>query len=126
VNLRRGFFRITVIASVLIGVFVMILWPKPSLEEFRLRPATEVEKNDSKKWEALHAGDDFKNLSHEDSDKMLDTFLINHGGKLLKNHQGILPLQFAAEYCLAPFFAGVLATWIGYGLVKYVTTGFNV
>jgi hypothetical protein len=125
VNLRRGLFRVTLVASVLAGIFFMLLYPKPSLENFRWRPATEAEKADIRKWEAANAGKDPKSLSPADSDKLLDAFLIEHGGTVMKKeHQGVLPVQFVAMYYITPFVVAMIGVWGVYWLIRLIFIGY--
>jgi len=124
VNLRRGLFRVTVVASVLTGAFIMLLYPKPSFDQFRWRPATESERADSKKWEATNAGKGMSNLSRNDSDKLLDAFLIEHGGTVMKEHQSVLPVEFVATYFVAPFILGMAGVWGVYLVIRLVFVGY--
>jgi len=47
-NLRRGLFRATVVGCVFVGAVFTLFAPKPTLEDFRWRPPTEVEKANAK------------------------------------------------------------------------------
>jgi hypothetical protein len=124
VNLRRGLFRVTVVLSILTGMFAILVYPKPSFEKFQWRPATESEKADIKKWEATNEGKDMSNLSREDSDKLLDAFLIEHGGTVRKEHQGILPVEFVVTYLIAPFAVGMAGVWGVYLVIRLVFVGY--
>jgi hypothetical protein len=122
-NLRRGFFRITLVASIAMGTVVVLGTSKPSLDDFRWRPATELEKTQAAEWENAHGHgkeleEDLKANRHVD--EHLRMYLIVIDGRVLKSPYRLIPAEFALQYYVLPFSLGVLGTWVVYAVIRFV------
>jgi hypothetical protein len=113
-KLRRGFLRLTLVASLSVGIAVATLASKPRLEDFRWRAASAEEKQKAKEWDAT-----------PDNKFDPDMFLIKYDGKVLKENQRLLPYQFAVIYFVFPFLLGFASVWLIFFVLSYLIRGFQ-
>ena len=112
-NLRRGLFRLTLVA-VAVGICCVLLTPKPSFDSFRWRLATQTEKQQAAEW-SLSQTAPFDP----------DVITILENGNVLKPHQNALPFEFAAIYFVLPFIISALITCLLFAVILFVTQGFD-
>jgi hypothetical protein len=127
-NARRGFFRATLVASIAAGGVIMFGSSRPSLDDFRMRPATETEKARAAEWAKTQENspevlDDLKN-DRPAAPHHVSMYVTAHYGLVAKEHQGLVPLEYALRYYVLSFSLGFLATWAFYAVIRFVIFGY--
>jgi hypothetical protein len=144
-NLKRGFLRVTTVASLVTGIVLVYWTDKPSLESFRWRTPTAAEKTKADEWWVTYeqareperikrTEGPFKGMEFDYTDPRLIPKLTNEetalrsihfGRSVLKDYQPVQPIALFLRYYVWPFSLGMLVVWFSYAVIRFMTQGFT-
>jgi len=145
IDLRHGFFRLTVVVSLIAGgLSIYLSRHRPTFEEFRTRQATVEEKMKADEWWTAKAQPQpspapspdsaFNNLVRDWDDPLANAKLndqetalrsIHFGERIQRDYQAVMPIAFVLRYYTWPFGVGVAAVWLIYAVIFFVVQGFR-
>ena len=141
-NLRLGFYRITIVVSVVAGLIVAGVFPKEPFIQFNYRPATTAERAAAEKWfrdfnekhpqrlpspSALNGltwtPADLSEEENRDFNEDMWTALLGH---IATKYQPRTPIEFVFRFYVLPFFLGFFGTWLIYVVLRFLIIGYIV